>query len=84
MFTKFFWRKVGLEFARTFVAVFALGSLGALGLIAEAATDGTVTLDELGVAGSAVVAAGGGALAAAVRAAQALFTRAETPPQLKG
>jgi hypothetical protein len=66
-----FWKKVLLEFARTFIPFFILGLAGAW--------DSFVTGDlESGKA--AVVALITGGIAAGLRAIQALFTNFETPP----
>lgn len=71
MFTPLFWKKIGLSFARAFIAFFVLGVVGAY--------DSFVTGDvEAGKA--AAVALITGAVAAGLRAAQALFTTLETPP----
>lgn len=74
MFTPLFWKKVGLEFARTFVVVFILG--------AATVTDQVVGGD-WNAGKSALIALIAAAVTAGLRAAQALFTQLETPPELK-
>lgn len=75
MLTELFWRKVGLEFARTFLTVFVLGVIPVASNLAD-----TKDWDTARAALLALVAA---AITAALRAAQALFTQLETPPELK-
>ena len=72
--TPLFFKKVGLEFARTFVIVFVLGILPVW--------DNLVNWDPNAakVAILAVIASAG---TAGIRAVQALFTQLETPPELK-
>jgi hypothetical protein len=71
LFTPLFWKKVGLSFARAFIPVFFLG----LGGVYDAVSSGDVS-----AAKSALIALAVAAGAAALRAAQALFTTLETPP----
>ena len=70
MFEPLFWRKIALSFARAFVSFFVLGIVGAY--------DSFVTGD-LASGKSAVIALITGAVAAGLRAGQALFTTLETP-----
>ncbi len=74
MWTELFWRKVGLEFGRTFIVFFILGLIPVLDVVADG---------NWSVAQAALVALIGGAANAGLRAAQALFTQLETPPELK-
>ena len=70
MFEPLFWKKIALSFARAFVSFFVLGAVGAY--------NGFVTGD-IHAGKAAVIALITGAVAAGLRAAQALFTTLETP-----
>jgi hypothetical protein len=68
-----FWKRVGMSFLRAFVGAFALGITGVFGSLGEAGSDFTAGK-------SALIALIVAAIAAGLRAAQALFTTIETPP----
>jgi hypothetical protein len=72
VFTNLFWRKVGLDFARTFVATFLVAVLP----VWEAIAAGDWNAGK--AAGLAAVAS---AVSASIRAAQARFTQLETPTE---
>lgn len=74
MFTLLFWKKVGLSFARAFVPTLILGLAGVFDHVADGDLDGGK---------AALVALIVAAITAGLRAAQALFTQLETPPELK-
>ena len=71
-----FFKKVGLSFARAFVAVFALGITGVFSSLGESGTDFSTGKEAL----VALIVA---AIAAGLRAAQALFTTLESPTPTK-
>ncbi len=69
---KLFWKKVGLSFLRAFVATFAIGITGVFASLGEQGSN-------FGAGKTALIALVVAAIAAGLRAAQALFTTAETP-----
>ena len=73
--TPLFLKKVGLSFARYFVASFLTG-------IVSVGLD-LIDSGDVSAARAAVLALIGGAVAAGLRAVQALVTNLETPPELK-
>lgn len=70
MFGGLFWKKVGLSFVRAFVPFFILGILPVWDSIVAGDWD---------AGKAALLALIGAAVTAGIRAAQALFTTAETP-----
>jgi hypothetical protein len=68
LFTPVFWKKIGLSFARAFIATFVLGVGGAFDAVASGDTN---------AARSAAVALVVAGVTAGIRAAQALFTNLE-------
>lgn len=76
-----FWRKVGLDAARTFIALFVVGLAAGLGDVADAVAGGNYS-DAGAVGVAAVVAAAGAALSGVFRGVQALLTTWETDPEL--
>ena len=72
--TPLFWKRVGLDAARTFIPVFILGVLPVWDSIVSGDWNAAKA------AGLAAVAAAGSAV---LRGLQAKFTRLETPPELK-
>jgi hypothetical protein len=78
--TGLFWRRIGLSFARAFIAALIAQAAVIWSGLAENVADGTVDWN----AGAALIfAAISGACAAGIRAAQAKGTQLETDPRLK-
>jgi len=75
-----FWRKVALDAARTFIALFVVGLAAGLGDVADAVAGGNYS-DAATVGVAAVVAAAGAALSGVLRGAQALLTTWESAPE---